>query len=243
MTYCIGMRLNHGLVFMSDTRTSAGVDNFAVSKKMFTWEVPGERAITVMTAGNLATTQSMISLLEERSVSEEQRDPSILREPTMFQVARLVGNTLREVISDSSPTGQTSDDQFGASVIVGGQIKGGKPTIFMIYPAGNFIEVTEDTPFFQIGETKYGKPIIVRAYDPDMAFEDAVKLLLVSFDSTVKSNLSVAPPFDLQVYDNDSFDTGRTKRINVDDAVYQAISTGWSDALRDAFQVLPSYEL
>lgn len=243
MTYCIGMRLDRGLVFMSDTRTSAGVDNFAVSKKMFSWEVPGDRAITIMTAGNLATTQSLISLLEERSVSEELRDPGILRQPTMFQVARLVGATLREVIEGSSPAGQTSDDQFGASIIVGGQIKGGKPTIFMIYPAGNFIEITDDTPFFQIGETKYGKPILVRAYDKTMDFADAVKLLLVSFDSTVKSNLSVGLPFDLQIYENDSFDTGRTKRINNEDPVYQAIASGWSDALRDAFQVLPNYRL
>lgn len=243
MTYCIGMRLDQGLVFMSDTRTSAGVDNFAVSKKMFTWQVPEERAITIMTAGNLATTQSMISLLEERSVSEQDRDPSILRQPTMFQIARLVGATLREVISDSSSSGQTSDDQFGASVILGGQIKGGKPTVFMIYPEGNFIEITEDTPFFQIGETKYGKPILVRAYDSQMDFADAIKLLLVSFDSTVKSNLSVGPPFDLQVYENDSFTTDRTKRINAEDEVYQTIATGWGDALRDAFQLLPSYKL
>ncbi|WP_417587961.1 peptidase [Pararhodobacter oceanensis] len=243
MTYCIGMRLEHGLVFMSDTRTSAGVDNFAVSKKMFSWQVPDERSITLMTAGNLATTQSLISLLQERSVTEEDRDPSILRQPTMFQVARLVGATLREVISGSSPTGQTSDDQFGASIILGGQIKGGKPTIFMIYPEGNFIEITDDTPFFQIGETKYGKPILVRAYDSQMDFADAIKLLLVSFDSTVKSNLSVGLPFDLQVYENDSFSCDRTKRINADDSVYQAITKGWGNALRDAFQLLPSYRL
>ena len=243
MTYCIGMRLDQGLVFMSDTRTSAGVDNFAVSKKMFHWNVPDERAITIMTAGNLATTQSLISLLEERSVSVDERDPNILHLPTMFQVARLVGDTLREVITGSSPTGQTSDDQFGASIILGGQIKGGKPTIFLIYPAGNFIEISDDTPFFQIGETKYGKPILVRAYDRQMDFADAIKLLLVSFDSTVKSNLSVGLPFDIQIYENDSFSTERTKRVDTDDAVYQAISNGWGDALRDAFQLLPSYEL
>ena len=243
MTYCIGMRLDRGLVFMSDTRTSAGVDNFAVSKKMFSWQVPDERAITIMTAGNLATTQSLISLLEERSISEQDRDPSILRLPTMFQVARLVGSTLKEVITSSSPTGQTSDDQFGASIIVGGQIKGGKPTAFMVYPEGNFIEITDDTPFFQIGETKYGKPILVRAYDREMDFADAIKLLMVSFDSTVKSNLSVGLPFDLQVYENDTFTCDRTTRIKSDDAIYQEIASGWGDALRDAFQLLPSYKL
>ena len=244
MTYCIGLRLNNGLVFMSDTRTSAGVDNFAVSKKMFTWSVPGERMITIMTAGNLATTQSMISLLEERSKAAEDRDPSILRQDTMFQVARLVGATLKEVIAESTgDDGQEAADQFSASVIVGGQIGEGKPTIFLIYPQGNFIEITGDTPFFQIGETKYGKPILVRAYDPDMSFEDAVKLLLVSFDSTVKSNLSVGLPFDLQVYQTDSFDPDRTRRIEDNDPIYQAISDGWGDALKSAFQQLPAYKL
>ncbi|MFX0546698.1 peptidase [Roseovarius sp. S1116L3] len=243
MTYCVGMRIDRGLVFMSDTRTSAGVDNFAVSKKMFSWQVPGERAITIMTAGNLATTQSLISLLEERSVSEEDRDPSILRQPTMFQVARLVGETLREVIKGVSGPDQMSNDQFSASIILGGQIKGGKPTIFLIYPEGNFIEISDDTPFFQIGETKYGKPILVRVYDREMDFADAIKLLLISFDSTVKANLSVGLPFDLQVYETDSFSLERTKRIKADDAIYQTISTGWGDALRDAFQILPSYSV
>lgn len=237
------MRLNKGLVFMSDTRTSAGVDNFAVSRKMFSWNVPGERTITVMTAGNLATTQAMISLLEERSKAAEDRDPSILRQTTMFQVARLVGATLKEVIASSSDNGQTSADQFSASVIVGGQIKGGRPTVFLIYPEGNFIEITDDTPFFQIGETKYGKPILVRAYDPDLSFESAIKLLLVSFDSTVKANLSVGLPFDIQIYDADSLAQPRQKRVEPDDRVYLAISNGWGDALRDAFHQLPSYKV
>jgi putative proteasome-type protease len=228
---------------MSDTRTSAGVDNFATSKKMFSWTVPGERMITLMTAGNLATTQAVISLLEERSKTKEDRDPSILQEKTMFQVARLVGATLREVIDETTGDGQVKQEQFSASIIAGGQIKGGKPTIFLIYPQGNFIEITADTPFFQIGETKYGKPILVRAYDPDMSFEDAVKLLLVSFDSTVKSNLSVGLPFDLQVYPSDSFSQGKTLRIDDNDHVYRAISQGWGDALKDAFQHLPAYKL
>lgn len=243
MTYCIGLQLNSGLVFMSDTRTNAGVDNFSTTKKMFHWHVPGERMITIMTAGNLATTQAMISLLHERSVHPDDRDPNILHEKTMFQVARLVGATLKEVISGSTTAGQHSADQFSASAIVGGQIRGGQPTIFLIYPEGNFIEITQDTPFFQIGETKYGKPILVRAYDPDMSYDEAVKLLLVSFDSTVKSNLSVGLPFDLQIYETDSFANDRQIRIDEDDVIYQSISTGWGDALRKAFQQLPSYKV
>lgn len=243
MTYCVGLRLNSGLVFMSDTRTSAGVDNFAVTRKQFTWEVAGERKITIMTAGNLATTQAMISLLEERSKTAEERDPNILRLPTMFQVAQLVGSTLKEVINTSLNQGQMSADQFSASVILGGQIGTGRPTIFLIYPEGNFIEISEDTPYMQIGETKYGKPILVRAYDPDMSFEEAVKLLLVSFDSTVKSNLSVGLPFDIEIYENDSFSSARQKRVDESDAIYQTISTSWGDALREAFKQLPSYKL
>ncbi|PHQ85157.1 MAG: peptidase [Thalassobium sp.] len=243
MTYCVGMRLNAGLVFMSDTRTNAGVDNFSTTRKLFNWAVNGERSITIMTAGNLATTQAMISLLEERSVATEDRDPSILRQDTMFQVARLVGETLKEVIAYSNPNGPTANDQFSASAIVGGQIKGGKPTIFLVYPQGNFIEISEDTPFFQVGETKYGKPILVRAYDADMPFDEAVKLLLVSFDSTVKSNLSCGLPFDLLIHENDHFNGDRTIRIEENDPIYQAISTGWGDALRAAFQALPTYKV
>ncbi|GHF69055.1 peptidase [Seohaeicola zhoushanensis] len=243
MTYCVGLKLNRGLVFMSDTRTNAGVDNFSMTRKMFTWEVPGDRLITIMTAGNLATTQSLISLLEERSKATRERDPSILRAPTMFQVARLVGATLREIIAESAPTGSNSDSPFRASLIVGGQVKGSQPTLFLVYPEGNFIEATAETPYFQIGEAKYGKPILVRAFDPEMTFSEAAKLLLVSFDSTVKANLSVGLPFDLQTYEKDSFKVDRQIRIAMDDPMYQSISTGWGDALREAFNFLPSYEL
>ncbi|WP_281855857.1 proteasome-type protease [Litoreibacter halocynthiae] len=242
MTYCVGLRLNEGLVFMSDTRTNAGVDNFSVTRKMFTWDVPGERVITLMTAGNLATTQALISLLDERSKIVEERNPTILELPTMFQVARLIGSTLKEVIQDSWAEGPEASSKFKASVILGGQIKGGKPTLFLIYPEGNFIEITEDSPFFQIGEAKYGKPILVRAYDPEMTIEDTIKLLLVSFDSTIKANLSVGLPLDLQVYVGDSFKVDNKPRIEADDAYYQAVSSGWGDALRNALTQLPSYK-
>ena len=243
MTYCVGLQLNKGLVFMSDTRTNAGVDNFSMTKKMFTWEVPGERVITLMTAGNLATTQSLVSLIEERSKAPADRSPTILQEPSMFQVARQVGATLKEVIQESATTGLDASSKFKATIILGGQIKGTAPTLFLIYPEGNFVEVTEETPFFQIGEAKYGKPILVRAYEPGMSFADAVKLLLVSFDSTIKANLSVGLPIDLQIYDSDSYKVGVEKRFDSDDAFYRTISDGWGDALRDAFYSLPAYKL
>ena len=242
MTYCVGLYLDKGLVFMSDTRTNAGVDNFSKTKKMFTWEVPGERVITLMTAGNLATTQTLVSLLEERSKATVERSPTILEEPTMFQVARLVGATLKEVIEDSAPTGQESSSKFKASIILGGQIKGGDPTLFLIYPEGNFIEVTEETPYFQIGETKYGKPILVRAYESGMSFEEATKLLLVSFDSTIKANLSVGMPADLQIYEADSLKVTEQTRIEDDNAYYEMISNEWGEALKTAFKTLPAYE-
>ncbi|MFT4708680.1 MAG: putative proteasome-type protease [Ascidiaceihabitans sp.] len=171
---------------MSDTRTNAGVDNSSITRKMFTWDVPGDRVITLMTVGNLATTQALVSVLDERSKIVSERNPTILELPTMFQIARLVGATLREAIHDSRGEGQQSSSKLKASVIVGGQIKGGAPTLFMFYPEGNFIEITDDNPFFQIGEAKYGKHILVRAYEPDMSFEDTIKLLLVSFDSTIR---------------------------------------------------------
>jgi putative proteasome-type protease len=180
MTYCVGLRLNKGLVFMSDTRTNAGVDNVSVFRKMFSWQVPGERILMLMTAGNLATTQSVVSLLDERSKAPHDRNPSILETPSMFQAAREIGETLREVIHANAMSGQTADSSFNATLILGGQIRGSEPRMFMIYPEGNFIEANADTPFFQIGETKYGRPILVRAYDPEMSFEDAVKLVCLA---------------------------------------------------------------
>lgn len=242
MTYCVGMRLNRGLVFMSDTRTNAGVDNIATFTKMFTWTTPGDRVITLMAAGNLATTQAVVSLLDERSKAPADRSPSILEAPSMFQIAQIIGDLVREVIQANAQTGQNADSAFNATFILGGQVAAGDPRLFMIYPEGNFIEASIDTPYFQIGETKYGRPILVRAYDPDMSFEDAVKLLMVSFDSTIKANLSVGLPLDLQTYDVNSFQIGQNQRIEPDDAYFQSISVGWGEALRNAFSSLPDYK-
>lgn len=241
MTYCVALKIDSGLVFMSDTRTNAGVDNISTYRKMHVWEQPGERVIVLMSAGNLATTQAVVSLLDERTKAVTERTQTVLETPSMFQTARLVGNTLREVIQSSSPTGQRADSAFNASFIVGGQIKGTEPRLFLIYPEGNFIESTEDTPFFQIGETKYGRPIIVRAYDRQMTFAEATKLLLVSFDSTAKANLSVGLPLDLVSCARDTMRVGLKKRIGYDDPYYRQVSDGWSHALREAFRSLPDF--
>ena len=242
MTYAVGLRLNRGLVFMSDTRTNAGVDNISTFRKMFSWSIPGQRVITLLTAGNLATSQAVVSLLDERSKAPGDRRPSILEAPSMFQVARLVGETLRELIQSNGNGGEVAEATFHATLILGGQIAPGEPRLFLIYPEGNFVEASIETPFFQIGETKYGRPILVRAYDPDMSFEDAIKLLMVSFDSTIKANLSVGLPIDLQVYESDSLQLGAQQRIEEDDPYYQLISKGWGEALKTAFYSLPDFE-
>ena len=226
---------------MSDTRTNAGVDNISTFRKMHTWEVPGERVMVLMTAGNLATTQAVVSELDERSKAADDRAPSLLAAPSMYQAARMVAETLHDVIGRTSPTGQVADAAFSATIILGGQIAGGPPRLFLIYPEGNFIEAGPDTPFFQIGETKYGRPILVRAYDKAMPVTQAVKLLTVSFDSTVKANLSVGAPFDLQIVDRDALTLGEARRIEADDPYYQAISADWGEALKSALDSLPDF--
>ena len=242
MTYCVGMVLDRGLVLMSDTRTNSGVDNISVFRKMFHWTVPGERVITLMTAGNLATTQAVISLLEERTKAPEERHNSLLELPTMFQAAVEIGKLLRETVRDTQyENGEQGKGRFTASIILAGQIRGMEPRLFLIYPEGNFIEASWDTPFFQIGETKYGRPILIRGYDRKMSFEDAAKLLMVSFDSTLKANLSVGLPLDLLVIERDQFEPLHARRIEAGDPYFEAISSSWSDALRAAFYSLPDY--
>jgi putative proteasome-type protease len=244
MTYCVGMMLDRGLVLMSDTRTNSGVDNISTFRKMFHWCVPGDRIITVMTAGNLATTQTVISHLEERSKAPSERHNSLLEAPTMFQVASIIGDLLRDTIaSSSSENGQGGGTRFGASMIVAGQIKGMEPRLFLIYPEGNFIEASFDTPFFQVGETKYGRPILIRGYERTMSFESAVKLLMVSFDSTLKANLSVGLPLDLLVIERDQFKPLHERRIDGSDDYFRSISSGWGEALKAAFLSLPNYQI
>ena len=242
MTYCVGMMVDKGLVLMSDTRTNSGVDNISVFRKMFTWNVQGDRIITVMTAGNLASTQAVISQLEERMKAPDERDNILLKSPTMFQVATEIGKLLRTIIAErQNANGDRGKGRFTASIIVAGQIAGMEPRLFMVYPEGNFIEASHDTPFFQIGETKYGRPIIIRGYDRTMSMEDAVKLLMVSFDSTLKANLSVGLPLDLQVIERDVFEPAHEHRVTHDDPYFRSISSSWGDALKSAFHSLPDY--
>ena len=241
MSYCVALKLDRGLVFMSDRLTNAGLDNIAHYPKTFTWGVPGERQIILATAGNLATSQTVVSTLSERNKVRTERTPSILQVPTIFQVAQTVSRTLAEAIG-TTPGGQEAEDSaFSATFILGGQIKGGQMRLYLVYPEGNFIESAEERPLFQIGETKYGRPILVRALDAGMGFEEAVKLLMVSFDSTIKANLSVGPPLDLYVYEKDSLAPPRALTIEADDPYFRMVSNEWGESLQNSLAALPAF--
>jgi putative proteasome-type protease len=235
MTYCVAIKLETGLVFLSDTRTNAGMDNIAKYKKMFSWEVPGERCITMMTSGNLSITQAVISLLQENIDHPENGFETILTAPSMFKIAELVGDAMQVVQARYAQGMAQSGDSTISSIIVGGQRIGGAPRLFHVYSAGNFIEATVETPYFQIGEHKYGKPILDRVITPQTPLDVSVTAALLSMDSTLRSNLSVGMPLDLSVIETDKFVFSQNRRIEDLDPDFQKLSDGWSAALRKAF--------
>lgn len=237
MTYCVGLLLNEGMVLLSDTRTNAGLDNIATYRKMFTFEVPGERVITIITAGSLSVTQTTIAELREAVEDPDaSTDTSILLAPTMLKVAAIIGNTLSRVRSSIDEKLAVMRQGASASMIVAGQRKDGVMRLFLVYPEGNFIEATEDTPFLQIGEHKYGKPILDRVIRPETSLADGQKAVLLSMDSTLRSNLSVGMPLDLAVIPRDALRVVQQRRIEAGDKDFQAMSEAWSAALRDSFQ-------
>jgi len=235
MTYCVAIKLDEGLVFLSDTRTNAGMDNIAKFKKTFTWEVPGERCVTMMTAGNLAITQAVISLLQENIDHPENGFETILSAPSMFRIAELVGDAMRTVQGRYGPGLVQSGESTISSILVGGQRAGGAHRLFHVYTAGNFIEATPETPYFQIGEHKYGKPILDRVLTPQTPLQVAVTAALLSMDSTLRSNLSVGMPLDLSVIETDQLRFSQNRRIEEFDPEFQRLSEGWSAALRKDF--------
>lgn len=243
MTYCVAMRLDRGLVFAADTRTNAGVDNVAQYRKLHFWRQPGDRVIVLQSAGNLAVTQSVVSHLNEALATPEPSGATLFTVPTMYRAARLVGDMVREVRREDGPALEMSKAGFAASFILGGQIGAERPRLFQIYAEGNFIEATDDTPFLQIGEHKYGKPILDRVARPEMSLGEAAKLILLSFDSTLRSNLSVGMPIDILLYERDSLDVRREKRINQDDEYFKKLSSSWSDALRTAFRNIEEFKI
>jgi putative proteasome-type protease len=240
MTYCVGLLLDQGLVFASDTRTNAGVDQVAISPKMHIFEIKDERVIVLMTSGNLAITQSVISALRAK-ISRADADCKHLHNvETMFEAASLVGQELRTMFEEEAEHFKSHLLEFNASFLIGGQIKGEKPRLFNVYSVGNFIETCPETPYFQIGETKYGKPIIDRVVQHDTDIMDAVKCLLISFDSTIRSNVSVAPPIDLLIYRVDTLHADCKQRITEADPYYSKVRQGWSAGLKKVFAELPS---
>lgn len=238
MTYCVAMRLETGLVFLSDSRTNAGVDHINTFRKMRTWQRQGERVIVMLTAGNLSVSQSVVNILNERLTIPDA--PNLFNAPNMFEVARHVGEVVREVHRRDAEAMNEFGVEFNASLIVGGQILGEAPRLFNIYSAGNFIETTEDTPYIQIGESKYGKPIIDRIVRYGSSLSDAAKCALVSMDSTIRSNLSVGLPLDLCVIERDALAIKSHISINQDHAYYAQVRSQWGERLREAFAELPS---
>lgn len=238
MTYCVGLLLDSGIVMLSDTRTNAGFDNIACYRKMYVFEASGERVITILTAGNLSVTQTVIAKLRHEMAHEGSRK-SIMAAGSMLEVAEIIGRTLNEVYVEVDERMKRSDLSTSASMIVGGQRLGGQLRLFLVYREGNFIEATDDTPFLQIGEHKYGKPILDRVVTPSTSIEAGRKAVLISMDSTLRSNLSVGMPLDLLTIRRNEYRVSTRERIEPGDQTFAAMSEAWSRTLRDGFQALP----
>lgn len=238
MTYCIGVMLDTGLIFASDSRTNAGVDNVAKFCKMTVFERPGDRVIVLLSSGNLAGTQAVVSLLRQRCADGDSVD-NLYGARTMFDVVGLVADATRDIEKRDAGYLEENNIKFNASFIVGGQIGGEPMRLFRTYAEGNFIEAGTDTPFFQTGETKYGKPIVDRVLNRDTTLADATKCVLVSFDSTMRSNLSVGMPIDLVCYDKDSLEVQWRRRFDEGDPYFTAVSDAWGEGTREVFSRLP----
>jgi len=238
VTYCIGVLLDQGIIFASDSRTNAGMDNIAKFCKMTVFERPGDRVIVMLSSGNLAGTQAVIGVLNQRCNAGDST-PNLWGARTMFDVAMLVADAMRDIERRDGFYLEASDIVFNSSFILGGQIGSEPLRLFRIYPEGNFIEAGIDTPFFQTGETKYGKPIIDRVITPTTLLADATKCVLVSFDLTMRSNLSVGMPIDLICYELDSLKIDRRRRLDNGDAYFTALSRDWGDGMKQAFRHLP----
>lgn len=237
MTYCVGVMLESGMVFASDSRTHAGVDNFASFCKMTVFEQAGERVIVLLSSGNLAGTQAVISILKQNGNRVDC--PSLWNAASMFDAALLVSDAMRAVDKRDGIYLTKNEVSFNASFILGGQIRGEPPRLFRVYAEGNFIEAGEHTPYFQTGETKYGKPIIDWVITRSTHLNDAVKCVLVSFDSTMRSNLSVGMPVDLISYQLDSLEVTMRRRFDPGDAYFTTLGREWSVGTREVFGRLP----
>ena len=241
MTYCVGILVREGLVMVADTRTNAGLDNIATFRKLHLFEKPGEVVMTMATAGNLAVSQSVLTLVSEGMEDPDTQKMQTLTDMTsMFKAAQFVGRAIREVHRTvGQQLEQAVPGSFDVSMLLGGQVKGGRLRLFMIYAAGNFIEATADTPYLQIGEHKYGKPILDRSVTDATNLDEALKLGLVSMDSTIRSNLGVGLPIDLVVVRRDTLKAQLNYRIDATEPYFHDLRERWSEALRAAHKALP----
>ena len=239
MTYCAAIRLKDGMVFASDTRTNAGVDHISTFRKLYQYGIEGERFMVLQTAGSLATSQAVFNKLQNDI--DQRLESNLNTVATLFDAAQMVGECMREKMNHAKKVANSSvDGAFTSSFMLGGQIKGQPPELYMIYPAGNCIKATEDTPFFQLGESKYGKPILDRSVKYDTGVNHAAQALMLSFDSTIHSNLSVSMPIDFVIYQNDSLTLPKGRRIEEDDEYFKTISRQWLEALRNTLVELPA---
>ena len=241
MTYCVGLCLRDGLVMIGDSRTNAGIDNINSFRKLHVFEKPGEAVITLATSGNLSITQSVVSMMTEGLANPETGDiETLLRAPTMFKAAQLVGRAMREVYRLDGESLEKHGGRFDASVLVGGEMADRRMRLFMVYSAGNFIEASSDTPFLQIGEHKYGKPILDRAITYDTDLYEALKIGLISMDSTMRSNLAVGPPIDCMIQRRGALQLDLAQRIEAGDPYFEDLRRRWSEALRATHQAIPA---
>jgi putative proteasome-type protease len=240
MTYCVGIKLNAGLVFLSDSRTNAGVDNISTYRKMIIYEKPGDRFMVLLSAGNLSISQSVREILQVEQLKEDDSSEpiTIWNAKSMFDAARVLGQAVRHVYERDAKSLQHAGVEFNVNLIFGGQIRGEGMRLFQVYSAGNFIEATPETPYFQIGEYKYGKPVLDRVLTPETDLDEAAKCALVSMDSTMKSNLSVGPPLDLVVYEANRYETDKIVCIDMQNPYFRMLHSGWGQKLREVFDSL-----
>ena len=237
MTYCVAIKLNAGLVFLSDSRTNAGLDQISTFRKMIVYEKPQERFMVLLSAGNLSISQSVREILQIEQLKDtpDSEPITIWNAKSMFDAARVLGSAIRRVYERDAQSLRLAGVEFNVSMVLGGQIKGEAMRLFQVYSAGNFIEATPETPYFQVGESKYGKPVLDRVITPTTPLDEAAKCALVSMDSTLKSNLSVGLPLDLVVYEADSFQTDKVVCIDENNPYFKMLHNTWGQRLREVF--------
>lgn len=241
MTYCLAIKISNGLVFASDSRTNAGMDYVTTYSKMHSYHWPGERFITLLSAGNLATTQAVLNQIQQ-DLEDEHAETDIRSTDHIFEVAHYVGLVNQAEQVQHAEVMKNASINIEASFIVGGQIIGRRPEIYLVYPQGNYISASPETPYLQIGENKYGKPILDRVISSDTSLEDAARCALVSLDSTMRSNISVGTPFEVALYQADSLEAPRRLKLELNSPFYNTLQNRWNDGLQRAFRDLPRFD-